>query len=321
MKQLSKKDKILEFVLKNIMFFAVLILCIVLATQSSVFLTVNNWFNIIIQISTPGIIAIGMTFVIITGGIDLSVGSSLAYSAIIGSIMMKQDIAIPICIITMLAIGLAFGTIQGLIISRMKMPPFIVTLAGMAMGRGLSYVATEARTIPSLPSEYSDYIGGLEIFGLPFLIILFVAIAAIGHYVLRYTTFGRKVYAFGGNSEAARLSGINVNTVQTKVYAISGLLAAVSGIVLTSRLGAGPPNAGEGIEMDAIAAVVIGGASLSGGSGSIPGTVLGMVIIGIISNSINILNINPFYQEVVKGAVILLAVTIDTLKHRRDHSK
>lgn len=308
---------LLQFMSKNMILMGLLGLCLILSILSSNFLTFNNWLNIIVQSATSGIVAVGMTLVVITGGIDLSVGSVLAVSAVIGATHMKMGVPIPLCIIEMLLIGVVFGSIQGLLITRVKMPPFIVTLAGMSIGRGLTYVITGARTIPTLPSAFSEYIGSLKIFGIPFLVYLMFIVFLVGHYILRYTTFGRTIYAIGGNREAARLSGINVKRIECCVYLISGFLAAMSGVILTSRLGAGVPNVGEALEMDAIAAAVIGGASLSGGIGTIPGTLLGVLIIGVINNAINLLNINPFWQNVVKGAVILIAVLIDTLKNRK----
>lgn len=311
------KQKVLQFMSKNMILMCLIALCAVLSFLSPRFLTWNNWLNIIVQCSTTGIVAVGMTFVVITSGIDLSVGSVLAVSAVIGAAQMKAGVPIALCVVEMLVAGAVIGLIQGLFITRIKMPPFIVTLAGMSICRGMTYVITEARTIPSLPSAFSEYIGSSKIFGIPLLVYLMLVVFAIGHYVLRYTTFGRTVYAIGGNREATRLSGINVKRIECTVYVISGFLAALSGVILTARLGAGVPNVGEALEMDAIASAVIGGTSLSGGFGSMTGTFLGVLIIGVINNAINLLNVNTFWQEVVKGLVILIAVLIDTLKYRK----
>lgn len=313
----GKGNPVLQFISKNMILMGLFCICLVLTILSPNFLTKNNWMNIIVQSSTSGIVAVGMTFVIITGGIDLSVGSVLALSAVIGSLHMKMGVPIPVCVLEMLAVGTIFGLIQGLLITRVQMPAFIVTLAGMSIGRGLTYVITGARTIPTLPKAFSNYIGGLKIFGIPFLVIMMFIVFLVGYYVLRYTTFGRVLYAIGGNREATRLSGINVRRIECITFVVSGFLAAISGVIITSRLGAGVPNVGEALEMDAIASAVIGGASLSGGIGSISGTLLGILIIGVINNSINLLNVNPFWQNVVKGTVILLAVMIDTLKNRK----
>ncbi|HAZ37124.1 MAG TPA: ribose ABC transporter permease [Clostridiaceae bacterium] len=290
----------------------VLVLILITATfLSSAFLTVDNLLNVVRQVSIIAILAAGMTFVIITGGTDLSVGSITAIAGAISASMLIKTNSVFIAIIVGLFIGLLFGLANGLFISRGGMPPFIVTLATMAIARGCVLVFTNGSPIAVKSSAYK-FIGKGYLLGIPFPIIILIIVYAIGYVILKYTKFGRGVYSIGGNREASRLSGINIKKVETLVYTISGLLAGLTGIILTSRLGSAQPIAGTGYELDAIAAVILGGTSFSGGEGSILPTVVGALILGVVDNILTLTDVNPFATNIVKGIVILLAVLADS---------
>lgn len=290
----------------------VLVLILITATfLSSAFLTVDNLLNVVRQVSIIAILAAGMTFVIITGGTDLSVGSITAIAGAISASMLIKTNSVFIAIIVGLFIGLLFGLANGLFISRGGMPPFIVTLATMAIARGCVLVFTNGSPIAVKSSAYK-FIGKGYLLVIPFPIIILIIVYAIGYVILKYTKFGRGVYSIGGNREASRLSGINIKKVETLVYTISGLLAGLTGIILTSRLGSAQPTAGTGYELDAIAAVILGGTSFSGGEGSILPTVVGALILGVVDNILTLTDVNPFATNIVKGIVILLAVLADS---------
>lgn len=318
---------ILKILSKNMILLGFIVLCIITGILSSNFFTVTNWLNILVQCSIVGIIAVGMTFVIITAGIDLSVGSILAFSAIVAGMMLKNGISIPLVILTALIIGLVIGYANGFFITKFNVPAFIVTLATMSIFRGFTLVVSDGKNQalsvsksanPSLFEHFNNFSKiGDKIGPVPIPIIIMIIIFLIGYYILQYTTFGRNLYAIGGNREAAKFSGINIGRIELMAYTITGLLCGISGVVLNSRLGAALPNAGVGYEMDAIGAVVIGGASLAGGEGTIAGTILGVLIIGVLNNGLNLMNVNPFYQQVVKGTVILIAVLVDQIKRRK----
>ncbi|MCM1988728.1 ribose ABC transporter permease [Oceanirhabdus seepicola] len=286
------------------------ILCIVITIINPRFLTVNNLRNVLTQVSVNATIAIGMTFVILTGGIDLSVGSILAISGAVAAFLMKSTGNVFISIIAALIIGACIGAINGIIISKGKLQAFIATLATMTIFRGVTYVFTNGIPISGLGKSFM-VIGNKRFFGIPLPIIITLIAFSGAWYLLTQTKYGRYVYALGGNEDSARLSGINTTKIKSIVYVISGMMAALSGIIVTSRIGSAGPTAGSGYELDAIAAVVIGGTSLSGGEGSITGTIIGALVIGVLNNGLNLMNVNPFYQSIVKGAVILIAVLID----------
>ena len=302
------------FFSKNLIVVALIVICVLLSIARPRFLTAQNLLNILIQSTTMGVVAVGMTFVIVTGGIDLSVGSIVAMVGAFGAGMIRAGMPFPFAILFMIIIGMIFGCIQGLLISRIKMPAFIATLGGMSIGRGIMMVYLQGRTISGLPKPFqflgNGYIGGV----IPCAAVILAVVIAVGYYVLQYTTFGRAVYALGGNREATQLSGINTRRVETMVYTISGMMSGIGGVVLAARLGSAVPTAGEGLEMNAISAVVIGGASLAGGRGSVLGTLVGILILGVLNNGMDLLNVDPFYNGVVQGVVILIAVFIDTLK-------
>ncbi len=297
----------------NIGTFAALVILIVLVSVlNSNFLQVNNLLNLLKQLIINGFIALGMTFVILTGGIDLSVGSTLALSSAIFTGLISGGMPTILAILVALALGAIFGLINGILITKGKLAPFIVTLATMTIFRGLTLVYTDGRPIAGKRDDFIfAFLGRGKVFGIPFQVILFIIIFALLFYLLKNTSFGRKIYAVGGNEKASFISGINTDKVKIIIYIISGVMAAIAGLVLTSRLNSAQPTAGTAYEMDAIAAVVLGGTSMTGGSGSLTGTLIGILILGVLNNGLNLLGVSSFYQQIVKGAVILLAVLID----------
>ncbi|MBD7936255.1 MULTISPECIES: ABC transporter permease subunit [Cytobacillus] len=292
-----------------------LLIIIILSVMSPSFTTADNILNVLRQVSINALIAFGMTFVILTGGIDLSVGSILALSSALTAGMLASGMDPILAVLLGLLAGALMGLVNGVIIAKGKVAPFIATLATMTIFRGLTLVYTEGRPITGLSDAFSfQMIGKGYFLGVPFPVVTMLLAYLFLYFLLKKTTFGRGVYAIGGNEEAAKLSGLKVDRLKMGVYAISGLFAAVAGITLTSRLDSAQPTAGTSYELDAIAAVVLGGTSLSGGRGWIFGTLIGALIIGVLNNGLNLLNVSSFYQQVVKGGVILLAVLIDRKK-------
>lgn len=286
------------------------LLCIVITIVTPNFLSVSNITNVFTQVSVNAIIAIGMTFVILTGGIDLSVGSTLAISGAVGASIVKSTGNVFLAIIVAAVIGIAVGLINGLLVSKGKLQAFIVTLATMTIFRGATLVFTDGTPISKLPEAFVK-IGNGKLGFMPIPVIITIIIAIIAVYALSQTRFGRYLYALGGNEDASRLSGINTDKIKTLVYVVSGFASAIAGVIITSRIGSASPNAGTGFELDAIAAVVIGGTSLAGGEGTITGALIGALIIGVLNNGLNLMNVSPFYQSIVKGLVILIAVLLD----------
>lgn len=305
------RGQIGQFFYKYGIYAAFLILVIVLAATSPSFLTLQNILNVLRQSSIIGIIAIGMTFVIIKGGIDLSVGSILGFSAVVAtSFAHPGDYPLIVPIVMGLLVGLGCGLVNGLIIARWNIAPFIVTLGMLTAARGMTLVYTDGKPIINLSDGY-NFLGSGYFLGLPIAVIVFIVVIAFGLFLLNFTKFGRHVFAVGGNEKAARLSGVNVFSAKVAVYAIAGLASGMSGILLSSRVMTGSPILGQGYELDAIAAVVIGGTSLTGGRGSIVGTVIGVLIISIMNNGLDLLNVSSYYQQIIKGAIIVLAVLLD----------
>lgn len=269
------------------------------------------------QTSITAIIAAGMTFVILTGGIDLSVGAVVALSGVVSTSVLKIPlpftVALPLALLAGLCVGIAVGLLAGIFITRFNITPFIVTLAMMTICRGASFMYTDGRPIWDLPDAFS-ILGSGRILEVPFPSIVMIAVYSIAYVVLRRMRFGRYVYAVGGNMEAARLAGIRTGAILVRVYIVCAMLASLSGLLLASRMNSGQPNAGMMYELDAIAAVVVGGTSLFGGRGSIIGTFIGAMLIGVLRNGLNLLNVGSYVQMVVLGAVILLAVMIDQLR-------
>ena len=294
-----------------------LLIVLVFTILADGFLTVSNVLNIALQTSIIAIVAIGMSFVIFTAGIDLSVGSVMALSgALAAGAAVNFGLDTYLSIGVGLMIGLLVGVINGLLIVKGSIPPFVATLSMLAVARGLTLVFTEGRPIAGLDERFI-YFGSGQVLGIPLPVIIMVVIAVIAHLVTRYTPFGLHVYATGGNEETTRLAGISPDRIKMAVYMISGFLAALGGILLTSRLWSAQPNAALGWELDAIAAPVLGGTSLFGGVGSIGGTVIGAFIIGVLSNGLNLMGVPSYHQQVIKGLVFILAVTVDLLINRR----
>jgi ribose transport system permease protein len=296
-------------------FVGLVVVTLVMILASDTFLTASNLSNIARQVSINAIIAVGMTCVILTGGIDLSVGPVMALSGTLTAGLMVAGLPPGLAIGAGMLVGVAFGIGNGLFVAYLHMPPIIVTLATMGIARGLGLMYTDGYPISGLPEWFAVF-GRASVLGIqvPILIMLLTYLAA--YVLLQHTRIGRYIYAIGGNEEAVRLSGVRAARFKLLVYGISGLTAAIAGLVLTSRLMSGQPNAGVSFELDAIAAVVLGGASIAGGRGVIVGTLLGAMLLGVLNNGLNMLGVSPYVQSVIKGAIILLAIFISRQRHR-----
>ena len=294
-------------ILVLLIFIAVLIL------TTSDFLTATNLENLVRQVTVFAVLSVGQLFVILTGGIDLSVGSVLGVSGGVTALLLANGTSVPVAVLAGLLIGLAIGLINGLLVARLKLPPFIATLGMLGAARGLVLLLTNASTIAPLPDNFNAIANG-SFLGLPNLFWVLIVVAIVASFILGRTVFGRYVYAVGSNAESARLSGVPVNTMLIAVYCISGLLAGFAGVLTTSRLGAGIPTAGTGYELQAIAGAVIGGASLSGAKGRAIGAVIGALIMAMLNNGGNLLGVNPFYLQIAIGVLIILAVYFDNLQ-------
>ena len=311
-------------------FVFLIVLCVVFAILEPAFLSPINIFNVLRQVSIYGLLAIGMTFVILTGGIDLSIGSLLALSGLIAAAVYKggtnllaagtagqaTGFGLPAAIAAAILVGLTGGLLQGLAVSKLKVQAFIVTLGGLSAFRGLALVFSSGQPISTFPEEYTYWGQGL-IGPVPIPVIIFALFAILAAIVLRYARYGRHIYAIGGNQEASRLSGLNVSRLILSVYLITGFFAGISGFLLSSRLNSAEVIAGVGYELTVIAGVVIGGTSLFGGEGTIFGTVVGVLLIGVLNNGLTLINVSPYYQQVIIGLIIVLAVYLDQLAKRR----
>ncbi|SUQ22800.1 ribose ABC transporter permease [Vibrio mimicus] len=303
-----------EWLIEQKSLIALLFLVVVVSFLNPDFFTVDNILNILRQTSVNAIIAVGMTLVILTAGIDLSVGSVLALCGAFAATLVAMEVPVLVAVPTALLAGAALGAISGIIIAKGKVQAFIATLVTMTLLRGVTMVYTDGRPISTGFTDTADtfaWFGTGYALGIPVPVWLMVVVFAGAWYLLNHTRFGRYVYAVGGNESATRLSGINVDRVKIGVYAICGLLAALAGIIVTSRLSSAQPTAGMGYELDAIAAVVLGGTSLMGGKGRIMGTLIGALIIGFLNNALNLLDVSSYYQMIAKAVVILLAVLVD----------
>lgn len=299
-------------ILKNKPLIGLILFSAIVAVINPRFLSVANILNVFRQSSINAVIAIGMTFVILTGGIDLSVGSILAFCGAVSAAMLSSGINPVLSLLVALVLGLFFGIVNGVLVSVMKLQAFIVTLVTMTFLRGATLVFTNGKPITvNDGGALFENIGGGYLFNIPIPIYITLILFVVGHYILTNTKFGRYTYAIGGNEEATKLSGIKVNNIKIWIYGISGILSALAGIITTSRLFSAQPTAGTGYELDAIAAVVLGGTSLAGGVGKITGTALGAIIIGVLGNALNLLDVSSYYQMMIKAAVILIAVLID----------
>ncbi|MGD9633590.1 MAG: ABC transporter permease [Pirellulales bacterium] len=324
MSQIATKERLARFQ----SLAALLLMVVALSFASDNFLTVDNGLNVLRQISINLCLSIGMTLVILSGGIDLSVGSVLAFSGAVAAGLLKDGLPLPGtdsllqftplgAIIGGIAVGAALGWFNGLMITRFRLPPFVATLGMLSIARGMTRLWTGGFPITDLGPQFT-WMGIGYWLRVPMPVWISAALVALFVIITRRTRFGRYVYAVGGNERAARLSGLNVNQIKRRVYLLGGALAGVAGLLATARQNAADPKIGIGYELDSIAAVVIGGTSLSGGRGSILGTVLGCLIIGVLNNGLVLLGVSPDWQLVVKGLVILVAVAIDQLGRRED---
>ncbi|MDR4938668.1 ribose ABC transporter permease RbsC [Rossellomorea marisflavi] len=312
---LNRTNHVGSFMQKLGPFLGLLVLVVTVSIINPSFLEPLNLLNLLRQVAINALIAYGMTFVILTGGIDLSVGSILALSSALMAGMMVSGLDPILAVLIGCVLGAIMGAVNGLLITKGKMAPFIATLATMTMFRGLTLVYTDGNPITGLGDNYAFQLFGRGYFlGIPVPAITMLLAFAILWVILHKTPFGRKTYAIGGNEKAALISGIKVSRVKIMIYSLAGLLAALAGAILTSRLNSAQPTAGTSYELDAIAAVVLGGTSLSGGRGLIVGTLIGALIIGTLNNGLNLLGVSSFFQMVVKGIVIIIAVLIDRKK-------
>lgn len=318
-KRIRKNNSFVTYFKENASILVFLIaICVVMSFLSPHFATTDNLINILRSSSTNIILACGMTCVILLGGIDISVGSIMAMSGVLCAVLISWNhMPIPMAVLIGILGGFCIGLFNAYMTANTTIPAFIVTLATMNIARGIAYVMTDGQPV-QIVSDSFNFIGSGYLFGcIPMPVIYFVVIFAVTFIILNKTKTGRYIYATGGNIEAARFAGIKTKKIVFAVYAFSGLLASIAGIVLASRMYSGQPTAGNGAEMDAIAAVVLGGTSMLGGVGKIGGTIIGAFIIGVINNMLDLLNVNSFYQYIVKGFIILLAVYIDFMRKNK----
>ncbi|MGE5581069.1 MAG: ABC transporter permease [Bacillota bacterium] len=280
------------------------------------FFTYNNLFNLGRQTAINGIIAIGMTFVIVTGGIDLSVGSIVAIGSLFLALILKAGTPVLLALVLVVFLAIVLGLINGIVVFEGNVPPFIATMGMMIVARGIGLVISKARIITGLPMDFINFAQAAPL-GIPTLVIVLAIMAIACDFILRKTSFGRSVYALGSSREATRLSGINIRYITYGVYIISALMSGIAAILLTSRLASGIPTAGQGYELDAIAAAVVGGASLNGAEGSIIGTILGAFIMSTLRNGGNLLGLDPFYLEIIIGVLLVATVFIDQIQKRK----
>jgi inositol transport system permease protein len=303
-------------------------MCAILAVASPnhSFVQPQNMINVVRQISVIGLLALGVMLCIIAMGIDLSLGSVLGFSAVVSASLVQQigwkEALYPgfqapaiVAVLAGIGVGLLLGAVNGGLIATFRIPPFIATLGMMTMARGFAYIYSNGRPVSTLSPDFL-WIGGADIFGLPVPIIIFGVVIVATHLMLNFTRFGRHVYAIGGNEVAARVSGVNLGRTKIGIYMFAGLMAGLGGVVLTARVQSATPALGMGYELDAIASAVIGGTSFAGGIGTVWGTVVGALIIGVMNNGLDLMNVSPFYQQVVKGVIIIVAIIIDERKNR-----
>ncbi|OMG51189.1 ribose ABC transporter permease [Paenibacillus macerans] len=315
----TKNSALTSMVRGNIgIIFVLLVLCVILSIVSPVFLTTENLITVLRQVSNNVFLALGMTLVMILGGIDLSVGAIVAVSGTLTvGFMVNNGIPMPVAILLGILIGTLLGFFNGVIITQFKLPAFIVTLATMNIAQGIAYIYSGGRSARITNDAYTQ-LGTGKLFGFLPLPVLYMAILTVIFIVLlNKTKFGTNIFAIGGNREAARLSGVRIKKVEIAVYTLAGLLSALAGIVLSARMYSGQPSVGQGYEMDAIAACVLGGVSMAGGRGRISGTIFGVMIIGVVSNGLNLMGVSSFWQLLVKGLIILIAVLIDAQKGKK----
>lgn len=312
----ANQVRVKEFLLKYSFAIVFVLLVVYLSFATSKFLTVSNIVNVFRQVSNQGIIAVGMTMILIMGQIDLSVGALVAFAAVLNAIFLKWGLSIPLSILATLGVTCLWGVLNGYVTARFRLHAFLVTMATMTLIRGMTYTLTGGYPVGGLPQDFFIY-GSGQLGFVPYPVIYMIAIFLIGAFVMSSTTFGRSIYALGGNEDAARLSGINVERVKIGVFVVSAAVSGISGLVLSSRLMAGSPEIGIGWELDIVAAVIIGGTNIVGGEGKLSGTLLGVLFIGVLSNGMILLDITPYMQQVVRGLVILGAVILNSLQEKR----
>jgi len=314
----SKSTQNIFEVLKSYsLYLAFLIIFIVFSLLNKNFLSINNILNIIVQSAIIAIIAVGQTMVILTSGIDLSVGSIVGAVGIGIGLLMVSGVSIPLAVVLGVIMGIVFGLINGVIISYGRVPAFITTLGMMGIARGFGLALNEGKPVAGLPQSF-EKIASTSVAGIPSFVFYTLIIYVIMFFILERTKFGRHIYAIGGNRDAARLSGVKVKVVEMIVYLFSGLFSGLGAVLLTARLNYATPVAGTGYELDTIAAVVIGGTALSGGQGRIIGTLVGALMLGILRNGLTILNVSSFFQQIIIGAVIIIAVFMDKINEKKN---
>lgn len=314
---IERSNPLAEALRRFSVLFILIVLCLLLSLLSERFLTFSNLLTVALQTSIVAITAIGMTFTILTGGIDLSVGSIVALaSALSAGFIVKQGLPTYPAMILALLVGASVGAMGGLLIVKGHLPPFAATLAIMAAGRGLTLVYTRGWTIPIMLEEFTFW-GTGNLGPIPVPVIVLIIIFVLAHLLLSRTRLGLYVYAIGGNEETARLAGIKTDLVKVAVYIISGFTAALAGIITAARLWSAQPNVAAGLELDAIAATVLGGTSLFGGVGNVGGTIVGALIMGVLNNGLNLLEISSYYQKIIKGIAFILAVMLDIYTRKR----
>lgn len=323
----SKKGNLLLNFMQDIQVFirnnmgiliGLIVLCVVISFINPNFITSNNILNVLRQTSTNLYLALAMTMIIILGGIDLSVGSIIAVTGVVTTgLIALFDVSVVWAVAMGLVVGMFFGMVNGYVAATTVIPPFIITLATMNIARGAAYVITDGKPVRVMSDSF-NFIGSGYLFGvLPMPVLYSIILVILCYLIMNKTRLGRHMYAVGGNPEAAKFSGINIKKVKFFAYTFSGLMAAFAGVVLASRMFSGQPTAGDAAELDAIAAVVLGGTSMTGGYGRIGGTVIGALIIGVLSNGLNLMGVSSFWQYIVKGIVILVAVYADVIKHKK----
>lgn len=306
----SKKIKV-SVLRQMILIMVLIIMCVVWSIMSPVFLSFNNIINIIRQGSYTAIAAVGMTMIIIIGEIDLSAGSLIATTGLAAAYVFKTTDSGTLALLAAIGIGALVGAVNGLLVAKGKLPGFIASLASMTVLRGLCYIVTDGNPIPVSDEAFLKFGTGYLGF-IPIPVIIMIIVIALGVFLTNNTRFGRYIYAVGGNIETSRWSGLNVDRIKILVYLVMGILTGISGLIVAARLGSGQPSAGQSFEMDCITAVVVGGTSMSGGKGKIAGTVVGVFLIATLGNGMTLLDINTYWQQVIKGIIIVAAVLLDT---------
>lgn len=312
----TNKKSIMQVCMKYGTYLLFLFVVLIMLITSSKFRTLTNAVNVLLQNSTLGVLAVGMTLVIITGGIDVSVGAIMTCAACVSAVLLADHgVNQWLGILLTLVISTAFGALNGCSVAYLRMPAFLVTLATQSIGKGLALVISRGNTYRKY-SPVITWLGNHSLIGIPVLVWMMLLCMVIGFFVLHRTVYGRKVLAIGGNAEAARVSGINVRWINMSTYTLLGFFCGIASIMTVARIGSYWTALGDGIEFDVIAGVVIGGTSLSGGSGTIPGTLVGILLMGVIANALNLLGVDAYWQNVAKGVVIFIAVMIDAFRSR-----